>query len=184
MSLKTTKITPRYSKKNAFTLIEVILVIVLISIISSLIFPNIINSRKGIKLTSTAKIIEKFGKYARGMSIIREVEHSIVIDSNRNIIYVGDKKKYINHNVDLKQEDIKIESGVNEEVRKYLPKGLIIEDFSSDKENILGEDDIFYINFYPNGYCDEVDFIIKAENKKINLKSNSMTGKIKSKFIQ
>ena len=185
MSLKTTNLKFKNSKKKGFTLVEVILVVILISILSALILPNVVNSRRGIQINVTAKNIEKLAKFARGMSIIRESNHSIVFDLNRNIIYAGEEKDLITDDFEIENINSYPESGIKEEIKKNLSSNLIIKEFTTNNEEYNRYDnELYYIYFYPDGYCDNVELSIYSDEKSINIKSDPVSGKIISEFIQ
>ena len=85
----------RSKSTSGFTLIEVILVLVVIVIISGIALPNLSGSYGNAKLRSTASNIERLGRYARGMAILREQDLSMVIDTEKQLIYIGAEKELL-----------------------------------------------------------------------------------------
>ena len=74
------------SKSNSgFTLIEVILILVVIVIVSGITIPNLSRSYGNAKLRSAASNIERLGRYARGMAILREQDLTMVIDTEKKL---------------------------------------------------------------------------------------------------
>lgn len=183
MSYFTTKKIHFNKIKKGFTLIEVILSLVLILLISSLVVPNISQSQQNFKLISSTKNIEKICKFARGMSILREKELIVVINSNKQNISVGEVNNktndYFDNELLLKQIDL------NEEIVRNLPKGIEIDEFTNESNTYtILDDDYYYIRFYPNGHCDAFFLNLKLKDKIINISSDPISGKIFSKYLQ
>ena len=100
----------RKQSKAGFTLIEVILVAVIIVLIGGIAIPNLSGSYRGAKLRSAASNIERIGRYGRGMSILREEPLTMVIDTERQLIYLGAAKQTATETSDgeLDQEVLKL----------------------------------------------------------------------------
>ena len=187
----------RSKSTSGFTLIEVILVLVVIVIISGIALPNLSGSYGNAKLRSTASNIERLGRYARGMAILREQDLSMVIDTEKQRIYIGAEKRitsdesdgeldqdilkrlgYIGERTD--EQDRKIEK----EISRSLPDGLNVE-YIEVKGTILNQANIFYMfEFYSNGQCDDFKIIlIDQKDRSIQIYSDPVSGKVRSEFM-
>ena len=187
----------RSKSTSGFTLIEVILVLVVIVIISGIALPNLSGSYGNAKLRSAASNIERLGRYARGMAILREQDLSMVIDTEKQLIYIGAEKRitsdesdgdldqdilkrlgYIGETTD--EQDMKIEK----EISRSLPDGLNVE-YIEFEETILDQANIFYVfEFYSNGQCDDFKIILSDQkNRSIEIYSDPVSGKVRSQFV-
>ena len=80
------------SSKLGITLLEILLVLVIIVIVAGITFPNISGSYGNTKLITVANNIERLSRYARGNAILREKNMTLVIDTEKRLIFVGEKK--------------------------------------------------------------------------------------------
>ena len=187
----------RSKSTSGFTLIEVILVLVVIVIISGIALPNLSGSYGNAKLRSTASNIERLGRYARGMAILREQDLSMVIDTEKQLIYIGAEKRITSDESDgeLDQDILKrlgyIGEGTDEQDRKIekeisrsLPDGLHVE-YIEVEGTILDQDNVFYMfEFYSNGQCDDFQIILNDQkDRSIQIYSDPVSGKVRSQFM-
>ena len=187
----------RSKSTSGFTLIEVILVLVVIVIISGITLPNLSGSYGNAKLRSAASNIERLGRYARGMAILREQDLSMVIDTEKQLIYIGEEKRitsddsdgeldqdilkrlgYIGETTD--EQDMKIEK----EISRSLPDGLNVE-YIEFEGTILDQANIIYMfDFYSNGQCDDFKIILNDQkDRSIQIYSDPVSGKVRSQFV-
>lgn len=186
------------SKSNSgFTLIEVILILVVIVIVSGITIPNLSRSYGNAKLRSAASNIERLGRYARGMAILREQDLTMVIDTEKKLIYVGAEKKLTSDESDgeLDQDILKrlgyidkineeYDRKIEKEISRSLPDGLKV-DYIEVEGIILAQDNIFYMfEFYSNGQCDDFKILLNDQkDRSIQIASDPISGKVRSKFM-
>ena len=186
------------SKSNSgFTLIEVILILVVIVIVSGITIPNLSRSYGNAKLRSAASNIERLGRYARGMAILREQDLTMVIDTEKQLIYVGAEKKLTSDESDgeLDQDILKrlgyidkineeYDRKIEKEISRSLPDGLKV-DYIEVEGMILAQDNIFYMfEFYSNGQCDDFKILLNDQkDRSIQIASDPISGKVRSKFM-
>ncbi len=187
----------RSESTSGFTLIEVILVLVVIVIISGIALPNISGSYGNAKLRNAASNIERLSRYARGMAILREQNLAMVIDTEKQLIYIGAEKKIASNEIDgeldqdilkrlgyidetTEEHDIKIEK----EISRSLPNGLNI-DYVEVEGTVLDQVNILYVfEFYSNGQCDDFKIIINDQkDRSIQIYSDSVSGKVRSQYM-
>jgi len=188
----------RKRAKAGFTLIEIILVAVVIVVIGGIALPNLSGSYRGAKLRTAASNIERIGRYGRGMSILREEPLTMVIDTERQLIYLGAEKQATADTSDgeLDQDVLKRlgyidgessaeDPGIEKEISRNFPDGIEVQRFETEIESFGSDEVINLIHFYPNGQCDgfELTLADRAE-RKIQLESDPVSGKISSYFEQ
>ena len=189
-------------KKNisGFTLIEVILVLVVITIISGIALPYFAGSFRGIQLRSTARTVNRMARYARSMAIMREERFTVALNHETMEIFLGGAYAAPTNAADgeMDQDVLKrlgyvdgdeggsSTAGIDKEVFRFLPDSLTVRDFNKDRTDEDDQyDDLYLINFYPNGQCDW--FVLEFEDKKgmvVKLENDPISGKIISEFIQ
>ena len=184
------------SSKLGITLLETLLVLVIIVIVAGITFPNISGSYGNTKLITVANNIERLSRYARGNAILREKNMTLVIDTEKRLIFVGEEKNILMdedreiNNLEIIERlgyisDTNLTVDVEKEIFRSLPDGLKITDIEINQEQ-LSIDEIFYqIQFYSNGQC-ELFRIILSNNKtkSIEIYSDNVSGKVASKFVE
>ena len=184
------------SSKLGITLLETLLVLVIIVIVAGITFPNISGSYGNTKLITVANNIERLSRYARGNAILREKNMTLVIDTEKRLIFVGEEKNILMdedreiNNLEIIERlgyisDTNLTVDVEKEIFRSLPDGLKITDIEINQEQ-LSTDEIFYqIQFYSNGQC-ELFRIILSNNKtkSIEIYSDNVSGKVASKFVE
>lgn len=189
----------RNKAKAAFTLIEVILVAVVITILTAITIPNYASSLKGSKLRTSSRTIQKMARYARSMAITREKTITIAINPQTLEIYLGQSIEDKSNQTDgvLDQGSLKrlgyiddestteTNSGnITKEVHKFLPKGITIDHFQKRDSSDLSTD-VHLIHFYKNGQCDSVKLkLADNRNMGVELEIDPISGKITSEFTQ
>ena len=184
------------SSKLGITLLEILLVLIIIVIVAGITFPNISGSYGNTKLITVANNIERLSRYARGNAILREKNMTLVIDTEKRLIFVGEEKNILMdedrkiNNLEIIERlgyisDTNLTVDVEKEIFRPLPDGLKITYIEINQEQ-LSIDEIFYqIQFYSNGQC-ELFRIILSNNKtkSIEIYSDNVSGKVASKFLE
>ena len=184
------------SSKLGITLLEILLVLIIIVIVAGITFPNISGSYGNTKLIAVANNIERLSRYARGNAILREKNMTLVIDTEKRLIFVGEEKNILMdedrkiNNLEIIERlgyisDTNLTVDVEKEIFRPLPDGLKITYIEINQEQ-LSIDEIFYqIQFYSNGQC-ELFRIILSNNKtkSIEIYSDNVSGKVASKFLE
>ena len=184
------------SSKLGITLLEILLVLVIIVIVAGITFPNISGSYGNTKLITVANNIERLSRYARGNAILREKNMTLVIDTEKRLIFVGEEKNILMdedreiNNLEIIERlgyisDTNLTVDVEKEIFRSLPDGLKITDIEINQEQ-LSIDEIFYqIQFYSNGQCELFRIILSNNiNKSIEIYSDNVSGKVASKFVE
>lgn len=187
-------------RRAGFTLLEVILVMVLLLIVSSISVPYFAGTFRGTKLRSAARTIERMSRYGRNMAIMREETLTMVLNHKTMELFLGAESAGTTNTADgkLDQEVLKrlgyvegepdntSNAGIEREVWRYLSDDLIVSDF--EKEQLEDEpfyEDLYLIRFFPNGQCEQ--FTLEIEDNRghgIRLENDPITGRIWSEFLQ
>ena len=80
----------RFRDKDAFTLIEIMLVLVVIGIMIATAMPYLANSIRGNRLHFAARSIASAGRYARSMAVLRQHDTSVRFNLDSSSIEVAD----------------------------------------------------------------------------------------------
>lgn len=184
------------SSKLGITLLEILLVLVIIVIVAGITFPNISGSYGNTKLITVANNIERLSRYARGNAILREKNMTLVIDTEKRLIFVGEEKNILMdedreiNNLEIIERlgyisDTNLTVDVEKEIFRSLPDGLKITYVEINQEQ-LSIDEIFYqIQFYSNGQCELFRIILSNnKSKSIEIYSDNVSGKVASKFVE
>lgn len=184
------------SSKLGITLLEILLVLVIIVIVAGITLPNISGSYGNTKLITVANNIERLSRYARGNAILREKNMTLVIDTEKRLIFVGEEKNILMdedseiNNLEIIERlgyisDTNLTVDVEKEIFRSLPDGLKITYVEINQEQ-LSIDEIFYqIQFYSNGQCESFRIILSNnKSKSIEIFSDNVSGKVASKFVE
>lgn len=187
-------------RKSGFTLIEVVLVLVVLIIVSSVTLPYFGKTYRGTKLRTASRLIERMSRYARNMAIMREETLTMVIDESKMQVSIGSERQPTTDTADgqldqsvLKRLGYVENDGTGQggpdldiEVSKLLPDDLTVQDFQKDTaDDEVQYENLYLVHFYPNGQCDW--FKLDLEDNKgmsVELENDPISGKIWSEFEQ
>jgi len=79
--------------RRAFTIIELLLVIVIIGIITAITIPNFIKSIRGNRLRAAGRTVVSAGRYARSMAVLQQRAVDLRFDLEAHTITVLDMKR-------------------------------------------------------------------------------------------
>ncbi|WP_372845054.1 Tfp pilus assembly protein FimT/FimU [Pontiella sp.] len=188
------------TRREAFTLIEVVMVMVLIVIITGISMPYLGGTLKGSKLKTSARAVRRITRYARSMAIMREETMTVALNRDTFELFMGGTRAAQTGGADgeLDQDVLKrlgyvdgegsssSTGTIDKEVHVFLPDGLTIKDF--DKNRTTEDDEyehLLLIRFYPNGQCEW--FKLELEDTKgsgVLLEIDPISGKMTSEFTQ
>ncbi|MDF7826840.1 prepilin-type N-terminal cleavage/methylation domain-containing protein [Pontiellaceae bacterium B12227] len=190
----------KHKRRAGFTLVEVILVAVVITIITGIALPYFAGSYKGNKLRLSARTVSRMARYARAMSIMREEQMTVVLNHETMEVWLGGFTAAKTNSADgeLDQDvldrlgytdgksDAGKDAGIEKEHHKFLPDGLSVKVFEKDwTEEDDNYQDLYMIRFFPNGQCEW--FELELEDNRgvsIRMENDPISGKIKSEFLQ
>ncbi|MCK5850850.1 MAG: prepilin-type N-terminal cleavage/methylation domain-containing protein [Kiritimatiellae bacterium] len=155
------------SERNGFTMIELMLVVAIIGIVTTITVPNLIRSSRGNRLRMAARSIVMAGRYARSMAVMNGKDLSLVFDIGAGEVSVpGEMKRKLDkvriEHVELMggaRNPFAISSGEHGSVFDAL--GLATDKDNEDSMRTEGKIVIVYRN---NGRCDPYNIRIVDEN--------------------
>lgn len=136
----------RYNFAGAFTLIELTLVILLISVLVGLSTPSFRGTFSNLQLKNSVSKISGLIDYAQEISVIQRKDHRLNFDFKEGSFWLTSCV------LDDQEYDCQPLEGKYAKVFK-LPGGVEFSGFDKDITNLT---------FYPDGSSDEVEFKIKA----------------------
>lgn len=177
-------------QRQAFTLIELLLVVLIIGMAASVAIPSFMGTMKRAKLRSSAREVIMINKYARSMAVLQQkaivlrydfekgkleagiMEAQSSVNQMRNVLdsgsFFGDRN-YTNSAVSAEN--------IVAEIERSLSDGVRFADFEGNEDKIYATG--AWVNYYPNGMCDEHSFrLIDDDGKEALFAIESITGDI------
>jgi prepilin-type N-terminal cleavage/methylation domain-containing protein len=158
-------------RRAAFTLVEILLVVAIILIISSLTIPMFARSYQASNLRSAARMVATAAKYARNMAVLQQKQMSLFFDTETGELKIVAVERAGGVNLDAFMEGQRAERAEEEQfaadVRRtqQLPERVQIVDFSAPSE-MQQMDSVFWVNYFPSGVSDSFSVRISDENRR------------------
>ncbi len=148
------------SKNRGFTLLELIVVLVIISLTSALALPQLTGALSGTNLKTAAKKIAASLRYARSRAVSEKIIYVAILDTDKNRLMLMSPSKADN----------------SDEAKVYvLPEGLRLKS-GTEREKDRKE---FRIAFYPSGSSTGGKVIVTDERgKKYIIRVDFITGTV------
>ncbi len=175
------------SRRQAFTLIELMVVIAIIAIIMTMGIPFVrmaIDNGKG--MTKAMKDIQEACSHARAIAILQQTTSELRIHPNAGVFEVSGSSAPVRSD-DTFSPDVhgnewrssaRSSSGGDggSGFKATLPTGIRIEGLGVNGEDWT-EDEVARVRFYPNGTCDAMSVVlISDENERRNIWLEVVTG--------
>jgi len=150
---------------RAFTLLELIVVMMLIAAILAIATPSLISFSKGRRLGYASDQLLALARYARTQSITRGIDFRLNIDPAQRVYWLTMQN---GPSFDTVQPDPSAAPGATHfdqvgnsfGTRFSLPDGVTV-DFSA-----LPQQDGQYVQFYPTGRCDPATVVLTDSNRQ------------------
>jgi prepilin-type N-terminal cleavage/methylation domain-containing protein len=145
------------SRNSGFTLLELIIVLVVITLIMAVAYPSLSRSSSSIRLRSTGRDIMNTFRYAKEKAITEQIGMKVAVDR--------EKQKLILTN-DLGDGALTYQ----------LPTDVRIERIALGGTEIV-QDTGMIVRFLPNGSCDSAEVILQNDRGTwLRVLTDSMTG--------
>ncbi len=155
-------------KDKGFSLMELVVVLIFISLSIALVSPSLGRFSKSIELKAAAKKVSGILRYCRSEAVNKERMVQVLFDSDLK---------------EIKVQSIKEEEERDRKKMYSLPEGIQIGemDFPSSKHPT----DLPAIEFYPNGGSNGGSFLIKDQDRKgYKIKVHFLTGMVKIEEVE
>ncbi len=153
---------------------ELLLVVLIIGMTSSVAIPSFVNSMKGARLRTSVRSVVALNRYARSISVLKQKEVAVVYHTGLNrlelviIKSAGTAGRFEDAGL-MFGDRPSVEASVNasgghqEEKRQIrnLGEGVQILEFISDVEDQPDEEDVYVALYYPNGMCDSHEVVLE-----------------------
>jgi general secretion pathway protein H len=154
---------------RGFTLIELIVVLVIISLMTALVTPRLIGSLTKMNLNTSAQKISSFLRYARSQAVSEQTVYHAVFDFEKNSMYIKIEKPQDDQDTYFKAETESEETDDSKsersEIQSYiLPEGVVIKKAVVANEKI--DSDLFSIVFYPAGSSSGGSVVLMDEKER------------------
>lgn len=196
----------RFRRRAAgFTLIELIMVVAIILLVSTLAVPSFLRSYRGARLRTSARTIVMSHRFARSTAVLRQLSVALLFDAGRSEVemvtvgagaYEEDRDKFM----DLRTERTGVAAvdaapggatapaeegarpGVESEMIRPLADRVKIRSFNSSRQD-QERDDVYWVNYHPNGMCDAFTVELEDEDgRACTIQVDPLSGRAKVEY--
>ncbi len=147
----------KISASRGFTLLELIVVLVIISLTSALAVPQLTGALSGTNSKTAAKKIAASLRYARSRAVSEKIIYIVILDTDKNRLTLMSATK-----AELSSEEHSDKAKVC-----VLPEGLTLKSGTErEKDKHEFNNDEFRIAFYPSGNSSGGEVIVADEREK------------------
>lgn len=184
-------------RRAAFTLIEIMLVVVIIGISAAAALPVFVRSFRGAQLRTSMRTLVMLHKYARSTAVLKQEHHALLFDTATHKITLitaqerGSELRggFIDQEIPdaAPPENMEEDGGedavdIAKRTERYLEDGVRIERFVSGRSD-QEVDGIYWINYFPNGMCDEYTVMVEdSRDKRAEMEVDSISGKVEVRY--
>jgi len=158
-------------RKNGYSLLELIIVLILISLSTALVTPSLSRFSKTIELKASAKKVSGVLRYCRSEAINKGLVYQVIFNPELREVMV--------QSIDLNEE--KKEGDKKEELsgKTYsLPQGIEMKEVNLTSPQYPS--DLPTVEFYPNGGSNGGSFLLNSQEQKgYKIKVDFLTGVVK-----
>jgi type II secretion system protein H len=167
-------------KERGFSLIELVVVLVLLSLSVALIAPSLSRFSKSVELKAAAKKVAAILRYCRSEAINKGKVYQVILDPNLMEVKVqpieaessGEETEKKEGNEETEKKEVK-----NVPKAYLLPAGVQLKEFNI--ESTQYPVDLPAIEFYPNGGSNGGDFLLDTQSQKgFKIKVHFLTGTV------
>ncbi len=163
-------------KNRGFSLIELIVVLVLLSLSTALIAPSLSRFSKSVELKGTAKRVAAVLRYCRSEAVNKGIVYQVLFDANLMEVRVQQAASEAEEETGKKEETEKKEAKAAPRVFS-LPRGIQMKELNLESPQY--PTDLPAIEFYPNGGSNGGDVLLDTESQKgFKIKVNFLTGAV------
>jgi general secretion pathway protein H len=144
------------SRIAGFSLIEILVVLVVISIILAVSYPSMSRASNALHLKATGRDVLNTFRYAREKAVTEQIRMKVLVDKEK--------------------QQLTLTNFFGDEARTYsLPKEVRIQRIAFAGNEIAGGSMV--VRFLPNGSCDSSEVLLQADKgARIKVATDSITG--------
>jgi Tfp pilus assembly protein FimT len=155
-------------------MIEIMLVVVIMMLAAVVAIPSMTRSFAGARLRASSRTVVMSHRFARSTAVLKQKSMALLFDTAKNqveIVSVADARNEQARNRFLDDRGAGLagdEAGsasVESEAVRSLGEHIRIASFSSDRSD-QEVDGIYWVNYHPNGMCDDFRIELRDENNK------------------
>ncbi len=173
--------TEKSLKRRGFTLIEVMLVVIIVGLAAAVAVPQFSRSMRGVKLRSAVRTVTRAHKYARSDAILKQQYNALLFDMVKGevaLVSLGSAAAgggfLENMSSDVEDREVQAELVLE----RTLPEGVSISAFETERPDQV-YDQIYFVNYYPNGMCDPFSLHLKDDRNKMTvIEIDSISGSV------
>ena len=188
-------------RRSGFTMIEILVVVVIALLMAAIALPSFSRSLEGSRLRTSARAVVTAHKYARNMSVLRQMRMALLFDRHNRTVevvsiptreslsgrsgFLDDRAQRVSEGEpapDPTAKEDEAEDGgakpaaITTEEERSLARGVSIADFSSDAD-VRDEDGVYWVNYYPSGMSDGFTVrLVDEDNRSLTVVSDRISG--------
>lgn len=173
--------SPMKGRKKGFTLIELMVVLIVLSLGIVLLFPSFGRMSQTVELKAAVKKIASILRYYRSEAVQKGLVFQVVFDGETREIRVRPVETEPVETESDKAGGEKSEEGTARDKERYLlPEGIQVKEIKIPVSRYSS--DLPVIEFYPNGGSNGGSFVLERENSKpYRIQVNFLTGVVEIK---
>lgn len=176
-------------RRRAFTLVEVILVVAIIMIASSMAVPAFFRSFQAANIRTAARMVVTAGKYARNMAVLQQRQISVFFDTETGEIRIVALERaggpHLDAFLDAHRGRGRDEERYTTEVLRTqaLPEYVRIDQFNAPSR-AQHVDGIYWVNYFPSGVSDSYSLRITDEqrNRSVMIEVDHLSGATATRY--
>ncbi len=158
-------------RKNGYSLLELIIVLILISLSTALVMPSLSRFSKTIELKAAAKKVSGILRYCRSEAVNKGLVYQVIFNPELREV----KVQSIRLNEEKKEGEKKEEAS---EKTYFFPYGIEMKEVNLTSPQYPS--DLPTVEFYPNGGSNGGSFLLNSQEQKgYKIKVDFLTGVVK-----
>jgi prepilin-type N-terminal cleavage/methylation domain-containing protein len=190
------------NRRAAFTLIEILVVVVIMLLAAGVALPSFMRSMQGQRLRTSARSVATSHKYARNMAVLRQQPMAVLFDrlnGEIDVVQLESRQSLSSRDMflDTRSEGARVVSGADGEEKdeaeavapsisisesRPLERGVKISDFSSEGD-VVSREGVYWVNYYPSGMSDGFKLELEDERgRKVEIQADALSGGIEVEY--
>ena len=179
----------QYSIPSGFTLLELLVVLVIISIAAAFVGPRMAGSMSTLTLKTAAKKVAASLRYARSQATSESRTYFVLFDPDKGRLTIKSGQVATKEDKEKEAAEVEQDTGTSEEMaddnpvkerfKVYaLPEGVRFDKVVSDKNEAAS--DVFQIVFFPNGGSSGGEVLLENDRgRRYNISVDFVSGTVR-----